>query len=119
MVNSDHYYYSHTSHTRLALTLLWQYLNLYVPVHFHAGLTRRDMISLALLLGCDYCPQGVPGVGKEGALKLIGACKSHDKSCDIMDIMRGWRDGTRSEDMSKIETQIRRYIDFTGKRCYM
>ena len=73
------------------------------------GLNRRDMVSLALLLGCDYCPQGVPGVGKEGAMKLIGTCKSCDRSCDILDIMKGWRNGMRSEDMSKIETQVQRY----------
>ena len=29
------------------------------------------MIALALLLGCDYLPAGVPGVGKETALKLF------------------------------------------------
>ena len=68
------------------------------------------MISLALLLGCDYCPQGVPSVGKEGAMKLIAACKSCDRSCDMLAVMRGWRDGTRSEDMSKIETQVKRYF---------
>ena len=66
------------------------------------------MISLALLLGCDYCPQGVPGVGKEGAMKLIAACKSCDRSCDMLDVMRRWRDGTGSKDMSKIEMQVKR-----------
>ncbi len=35
------------------------------------GLTRRNMIALALLLGCDYLPAGVPGVGKETAVKLF------------------------------------------------
>ena len=69
------------------------------------------MVSLALLLGCDYCPQGVPGVGKESAMKLIEACKSHDKSCDMLDIMKGWRGGSRCEDMSKVETNIRRYMN--------
>ena len=66
------------------------------------------MVSLALLLGCDYCPLGVPHVGKEGAMKLIGTCKSHDKLCDMLDIMRGWRDGTRCENITKIETQVRK-----------
>ena len=68
-------------------------------------------MSLALLLGCDYSPQGVHGVGKEGAMKFIGACKSCDRSCDVLDVMKGWRDGTRSEDsMLKIEAQVRRYV---------
>ncbi|KAK3887832.1 hypothetical protein Pcinc_008083, partial [Petrolisthes cinctipes] len=37
----------------------------------HLELTRGDMIMLALLLGCDYRPQGVPGIGKDTALKFI------------------------------------------------
>ncbi|CAM4531870.1 flap endonuclease GEN homolog 1 isoform X1 [Caretta caretta] len=32
---------------------------------------RESLIGLAILLGCDYLPKGVPGVGKEQALKLI------------------------------------------------
>ncbi|NXF43893.1 GEN endonuclease, partial [Oceanites oceanicus] len=32
---------------------------------------RESLIGLAVLLGCDYLPKGVPGVGKEQALKLI------------------------------------------------
>ena len=67
------------------------------------------MVSLALLLGYDYCPQGVPNVGKEGVMKLIAACKSCDRSCDMLDVLRGRRDGTRSGDMSKYETQVKRY----------
>ena len=66
-----------------------------ISVFFFAGLNRKDMVSLALLLGCDYCPQGVPNVGKEGAMKLIAACKSCDRSCDMLDVMRGWKDGKR------------------------
>lgn len=31
------------------------------------------LVSLAILLGCDYLPQGVPGVGKEMGLKLVQA----------------------------------------------
>lgn len=29
------------------------------------------MIVLALLCGCDYCPDGVSGVGKDAAMKLL------------------------------------------------
>ncbi|NXA22368.1 GEN endonuclease, partial [Ibidorhyncha struthersii] len=32
---------------------------------------RESLIGLGVLLGCDYLPKGVPGVGKEQALKLI------------------------------------------------
>ncbi|NXO33481.1 GEN endonuclease, partial [Locustella ochotensis] len=35
------------------------------------GCGRESLIGLAVLLGCDYLPKGVPGVGKEQALKLI------------------------------------------------
>ncbi|KGL93536.1 Flap endonuclease GEN 1, partial [Charadrius vociferus] len=35
------------------------------------GCDRESLIGLAVLLGCDYLPKGVPGVGKEQALKLI------------------------------------------------
>ncbi|XP_074751697.1 flap endonuclease GEN homolog 1 [Athene noctua] len=35
------------------------------------GCDRETLIGLAVLLGCDYLPKGVPGVGKEQALKLI------------------------------------------------
>ena len=35
------------------------------------GLTRERMVALALLLGCDYFPAGVPGVGEAWAVKLM------------------------------------------------
>ncbi|NXG16583.1 GEN endonuclease, partial [Grallaria varia] len=35
------------------------------------GCDRESLVGLAVLLGCDYLPKGVPGVGKEQALKLI------------------------------------------------
>ena len=34
-------------------------------------LDRERLVALALLLGCDYQPKGVPGIGKEMALKLL------------------------------------------------
>ncbi|XP_075856680.1 flap endonuclease GEN homolog 1 [Microcebus murinus] len=39
------------------------------------GLDRETLVGLAILLGCDYLPKGVPGVGKEQALKLIQILK--------------------------------------------
>ncbi|XP_073694944.1 flap endonuclease GEN homolog 1-like [Garra rufa] len=35
------------------------------------GLSRDTLVGLAVLLGCDYIPKGVTGVGKEQTLKLI------------------------------------------------
>ena len=82
--------------------------SIFMAVLFYSELNRKDMVSLALLLGCDYCPQGVPNVGKEGAMKLIAVCKSCDQSCDMLDVLRGWSNGTRSGDLSKIEMQVKR-----------
>ena len=35
------------------------------------GLTRHDLVAMAVMLGCDYMPQGVPGVGKEMAMRVV------------------------------------------------
>ena len=50
--------------------------------------------------GCnrDLLPlQGVPGVGKETALKLVASCKSRDASCDLLERIRQWRDDNLEE----------------------
>nr|XP_033793155.1 flap endonuclease GEN homolog 1 isoform X2 [Geotrypetes seraphini] len=39
------------------------------------GFDRDKLIGLGVLLGCDYLPKGVPGVGKEQAIKLIESLK--------------------------------------------
>ncbi|XP_064608116.1 flap endonuclease GEN homolog 1-like [Liolophura sinensis] len=54
------------------------------------GLTRRDLISLALLTGCDYNMTGVRQVGKEKATNLIKHLKS--KKYDVLDRICKWRD---------------------------
>ncbi|KAM9316411.1 flap endonuclease GEN homolog 1 [Gastrophryne carolinensis] len=35
------------------------------------GLDRESLVGLAILLGCDYIPKGLPGVGREMAVKFI------------------------------------------------
>ena len=37
------------------------------------GLNREKLVAMAILCGCDYMPQGVPGVGREQAGKLLRA----------------------------------------------
>ena len=37
------------------------------------GLNREKLVAMAILVGCDYMPQGVPGVGRELAGKLLRA----------------------------------------------
>lgn len=39
------------------------------------GLDRESLVGLAVLLGCDYLPKGVVGVGREMALRLISCLK--------------------------------------------
>ncbi|XP_034555477.1 flap endonuclease GEN homolog 1 [Notolabrus celidotus] len=38
-------------------------------------LSRENLVGLAILLGCDYIPKGILGVGKEHALRLIQMLK--------------------------------------------
>ncbi|XP_059213074.1 flap endonuclease GEN homolog 1 [Centropristis striata] len=38
-------------------------------------LSRENLVGLAVFLGCDYIPKGIPGVGKEQALRLIQMLK--------------------------------------------
>ena len=42
------------------------------------GLSREKLVAMALLLGCDYMPQGVPGVGRDLAGKLMRALAGVD-----------------------------------------
>ena len=37
----------------------------------HLGMSRDNLIAIALLLGCDYLPDGVPGIGRETVAKLL------------------------------------------------
>ena len=49
-----------------------------VDVETHLKIDREGLVSMGLLLGCDFCPKGVPGVGKEMALKLAEALKGEN-----------------------------------------
>ncbi|EDO44985.1 predicted protein [Nematostella vectensis] len=53
-------------------------IKIYIKVYKILGLRRTELVALAVLLGCDYLPQGVPGVGKEMSLKLIQELKGVD-----------------------------------------
>ena len=35
------------------------------------NIDRRRFIFMALLLGCDFCPTGIPGLGKEIVRQLL------------------------------------------------
>lgn len=42
---------------------------------------------MALLCGCDYCPEGIGGVGRDSVLKLFNKYKNED----ILKRIRSWR----------------------------
>lgn len=65
---------------------------------------QDKIIVMALLCGCDYCPDGVDGVGKDGAMKLMR--KYSDK--EIMNVIQGWR-----YERSKFEEFERKVSDTT------
>jgi len=39
---------------------------------------REHLIALALLIGCDYCPKGVPGIGVAQASKFCKETASNE-----------------------------------------
>lgn len=39
---------------------------------------RNKMIVMALLCGCDYCPEGVGGVGRDAVQKLFAIYEEHE-----------------------------------------
>lgn len=45
------------------------------------------MVAMALLCGCDYCPDGVAGIGRDATFKFFGLYEEHE----ILDRMRAWR----------------------------
>ena len=42
------------------------------------GLDRDRLVALGMLLGCDYYPNGVPGVGEVNAMKLLSTLQHVD-----------------------------------------
>ncbi|XP_072500345.1 flap endonuclease GEN homolog 1 isoform X3 [Notamacropus eugenii] len=58
------------------------------------GLDRDSLIGLAVLLGCDYLPKGIPGVGKEQALKLVRALKGQS----LLQRFDQWKEESNSLD---------------------
>uniref|UniRef100_A0A182VZX9 Flap endonuclease GEN n=1 Tax=Anopheles minimus TaxID=112268 RepID=A0A182VZX9_9DIPT len=50
-------------------------------------LGQEKIVAMALLSGCDYCPAGVMGVGREMVTRFIGC---YDDS-EILPKMRSWR----------------------------
>ncbi|KAK4021153.1 flap endonuclease GEN homolog 1 [Daphnia magna] len=48
--------------------------------------SRDKLVAMAILFGCDYLPDGVPGVGKESALRVISTWKNGQ----ALEILKSW-----------------------------
>nr|CAD7396244.1 unnamed protein product [Timema cristinae] len=51
------------------------------------SLSRKKLIALSMLCGCDYDEKGVVGVGKETAMKFIGSLDNDQ----VLDRLKRWR----------------------------
>ncbi|KAF8357224.1 gen-1 [Pristionchus pacificus] len=61
-----------------------------------SGLTRGRLIALGMLLGCDYSPKKLSGIGIVTALEIVSAFSLHedDHPCAILDRFRNFYDPT-------------------------
>ncbi|XP_055936286.1 flap endonuclease GEN homolog 1-like [Argiope bruennichi] len=66
-------------------------------------LNQQNLIALALLLGCDYV-SGVPGVGKEAALKLFKELEG----CDLLQRFQDWKQKSESELFPGYEADVKK-----------
>eukprot|EP00057_Strongylocentrotus_purpuratus_P012879 XP_011667353.1 PREDICTED: uncharacterized protein LOC589174 [Strongylocentrotus purpuratus] len=71
-------------------------------------LDRRRLVALAILLGCDYLPKGVPGVGKEVAMRFM---KSLPSSVDPLNLFQDWRGGCDSTCLTNEERDVRKFLE--------
>jgi flap endonuclease GEN len=81
------------------------------------GFNREMLVVLGLLLGCDYEPKGVPGVGKELACKFLEELAEFNKSNEkqkfsILDLVRTWSSTERPyvDNKLKYENRIRKAV---------
>ncbi|KAK7479737.1 hypothetical protein BaRGS_00029013 [Batillaria attramentaria] len=66
------------------------------------GLTRERLVALALLLGCDYYPAGVPGVGEAWALKLLTSLNK----VNILERFEKWKGMKRDSCLDGVEVFV-------------
>lgn len=76
------------------------------------GYTREHLLVLGLILGCDYDPKGIPGVGKENATKFLAELAELNKtrSLDALELVRSWRMSDYRTNGLKYEDRIRKII---------
>ena len=69
----------------------------------HFGLSRDNLIATALLLGCDYLPDGVPGVGRETVIKLL----KENRGVNLLQRFSEWKSPKfNSSELKLIESLI-------------
>ncbi|XP_044168685.1 flap endonuclease GEN homolog 1-like isoform X3 [Acropora millepora] len=74
-------------------------------VESQLDLNREKLVAFAVLVGCDYFPQGVRGVGEEKAKKLISAVNHRN----LLERFDAWTEELcNDEGLSKIERKIMR-----------
>lgn len=62
------------------------------------GITREQLIAIGILLGTDYAPEGVKGIGVKKALKLVKELKDPDKIFRAVD----WESPVPPDEIFKI-----------------
>ncbi|KAH8246236.1 hypothetical protein KR038_006136 [Drosophila bunnanda] len=62
---------------------------------------QHKIIVMALLCGCDYCPDGIGGIGKDGVLKLF----TKYKETEILARLRNWRQETSKYNALEIRVE--------------
>lgn len=107
--------------TIMEIKLFFFFLSSTLILCLFVDLTQRDMVGLALLLGCDLCPQGVPGVGREGAIKLVEHCQDSrglaSRSCDLLMLFDLWVQGKCIDVESAFEQRIKKYASIDLLKC--
>ncbi|XP_058454849.1 flap endonuclease GEN [Malaya genurostris] len=61
-------------------------------------LGQEKVVAMGILTGCDYCPTGVPGVGREMINKFLECHRNKD----ILEIIKSWRNTANSLTESEI-----------------
>ncbi|XP_065084902.1 flap endonuclease GEN [Ochlerotatus camptorhynchus] len=63
-------------------------------------LDQEKIVAMGLLSGCDYCPAGVPGVGREMINRLLTCCLSSE----ILGRIRSWRKSAQT--LTELELKV-------------
>ncbi|WAR02389.1 GEN-like protein [Mya arenaria] len=68
------------------------------------GITHSGLVALGLLVGCDFVPKGVPGIGVANAVRLLQSLAGRD----VIQRMREWRSMSESACLDQVEQMVRR-----------